>query len=581
MLVEGKKYQTIWINPIKKNVVNIIDQCKLPFSFEIVDLTTPEDAFVAIKDMLVRGAPLIGATGAMGIYLASLQLSNSDKIMNNLRAVASKLKSARPTAVNLAIVIDSIMNSISSSLSVDEVRELTYKMALECLENEINYCKQIGDFGVRLIEEISKRKKGATVNILTHCNAGWLACIDYGTALAPVYQAQERGIPVHVWVDETRPRNQGSRLTAWELQNQGIPHTVIADNTGGHLMQHKMVDIVIVGSDRTTRTGDVANKIGTYLKALAAFDNNIPFYVALPSSSFDFSLRDGINQIPIEQRSAREITHVEGNSNGKIVEVNIIPDNSKVANYGFDVTPSRLISGLITERGICEANEQSITKVFSDLLSMTDEGYIKFNCNRNNNTISIKRLLFNELNKWRKRLYDLSLIGAYNNGIGYGNISVRNAESSFFITGSSTGTKQVLSMSDYALVNEWDYENNRLECTGKTNASSESLSHAAVYDAIVDAAAVIHIHSEKMWKLFHGKLPTTSNKILFGTPEMAIEIKRLLKKDSIREQGIIIMGGHKDGIITFGESLDQAGEIVLKYYNQSLKTSVISFSGDK
>jgi methylthioribose-1-phosphate isomerase len=260
------------------------------------------------------------------------------------------------------------MQEFTTKSSIEEIQEISYQKALTRIELERDYCKRIGEHGVHLIEEISKKKNGETVNILTHCNAGWLACIDYGTATAPIYLAHDKGIKVHVWVDETRPRNQGSRLTAWELGQHGVPHTIIADNTGGHLMQHDMVDIVIVGSDRTTRTGDVANKIGTYLKALAAWDNNIPFYVALPSSSFDFTLSNGIKEIPIEKRSDRELTHIHGEYSDEIIEVGITPENSPVANYGFDVTPSRLITGLITERGICSANENSITEMFSDLI---------------------------------------------------------------------------------------------------------------------------------------------------------------------------------------------------------------------
>lgn len=370
MNVEGKNYRTIWIHPDHKNIVQIIDQKKLPFRFETKDLLTPEDAFIAIKDMEVRGAPLIGATGAMGIYLASLQLKQEDNISAKLGEVAEYLKTSRPTAINLAIAIDSMTAELQGITSIIEVQETAYKLALKRIQLELDYCKSIGENGLTLIEEISKRKKGDTVNVLTHCNAGWLACIDYGTATSPIYFAYEKGINIHVWVDETRPRNQGSKLTAWELTSHGVPNTIIADNTGGHLMQHGMVDIVIVGSDRTTRTGDVANKIGTYLKALAAFDNNIPFFVALPSSSFDFTITDGLKQIPIEQRSSEELSHVEGFSDNKLIEVDTKPiKNAKYANYAFDVTPARLVNGLITERGICKANEESIVEMFADLIT--------------------------------------------------------------------------------------------------------------------------------------------------------------------------------------------------------------------
>jgi len=368
MQVEGKNYQTIWFHPSNNKKVQIINQQLLPFKFEIVDLQTPEEVIYAIQEMLVRGAPLIGATGAVGIYLASLQLQEGDNIIDVMNGFANKLKLSRPTAINLAFAIDEIMEEISDVNSIDEIQKITFAMANQRIELEREYCKKIGEHGIGIIEDISKSKAGKEVNILTHCNAGWLACIDYGTATAPIYLAHDKGIKVHVWVDETRPRNQGSKLTAWELGQHGVPYTIVADNTGGHLMQHGMVDLVIVGSDRTTRTGDVANKIGTYLKALAAYDNNIPFYAALPSSSFDFNLKNGVKEIPIEQRSSRELTHIHGIADKDIVEMCIVPENAQVANYGFDVTPAKFVKGLITERGICSANEKSIIKMFSDLL---------------------------------------------------------------------------------------------------------------------------------------------------------------------------------------------------------------------
>ena len=368
MLINGKNYTTIWIHPENKKTVQIINQQVLPFRFEVKDLTTVDDVYHAIKDMEVRGAPLIGAAGAMGLYLATLQLTDINRLEDEIKSAAAYLKSSRPTAVNLGFAIDLITNAILESKSIEEAQSKALSLAEERVALELEYCRKIGEHGVKLIEEISKKKKGETVHILTHCNAGWLACIDYGTATAPIYLAHEKGINIHVWVDETRPRNQGSKLTAWELSQHGIKNTIIADNTGGHLMQHSKVDLVIVGSDRTTRRGDVANKIGTYLKALAAHDNKVPFYVALPSSTFDFTLFDGITEIPIEERSAKEITHIEGISNNTLVEVDTSIENSGYLNYGFDVTPAKYVSGIITERGICLANEQSITTMFNDLV---------------------------------------------------------------------------------------------------------------------------------------------------------------------------------------------------------------------
>lgn len=369
MKINGQQYQTIWIHPSDNKIVQIINQQLLPFRFAIENLTTPEDVIHAIKDMLVRGAPLIGATGAMGIYLASLQLKPGENFLSELHSYAEKIKKTRPTAVNLAFAVDEIISEFSVDSTIQEIQEISLRKALQRIDLERDYCRKIGEYGLEIIKAIRAKKEGETINILTHCNAGWLACIDYGTATAPIYLAHDNGVNVHVWVDETRPRNQGSKLTAWELAQHGVPCTIIADNTGGHLMQHGMVDLVIVGSDRTTRTGDVANKIGTYLKALAAHENKVPFYVALPSSSFDFTIADGIKDIPIEQRTGKEITHIQGILNDEIVEVEIVPEQSRVANYGFDVTPAKFVTGLITERGICSADEKSITELFSDLIN--------------------------------------------------------------------------------------------------------------------------------------------------------------------------------------------------------------------
>ncbi|MDA3878956.1 MAG: S-methyl-5-thioribose-1-phosphate isomerase [Prolixibacteraceae bacterium] len=360
MRINGQHFETIWTDRNNKEKIKIIDQQKLPFKFEIKTLTTFDEAYNAIKEMTVRGAPLIGVTAAFGVYLAMLGKVNNEKLADFISLTCSKMKTARPTAVNLAWAVNYLESELQGVKSVVEARILSFNIAVKLKELEIEYSNAIGEHGLQLIEEISKQKKGTPVNILTHCNAGWLACIDWGTATAPVYKAHQKGIGVHVWVDETRPRNQGSKLTAYELAQEGVPHTVIPDNTGSHLMQHGMVDLVLVGSDRTTRTGDVCNKIGTYLKALAARDNNIPFYVALPSSSIDFKLSDGIKEIPIEQRDGDEVRFALG----KEGKTQLVPSDSPVANYGFDVTPARLVSGLITERGICEANEEAIKKMF-------------------------------------------------------------------------------------------------------------------------------------------------------------------------------------------------------------------------
>jgi methylthioribose-1-phosphate isomerase len=362
MKINGQPYQTIWLDEKNPAQVKFINQNYLPFRLVVEKLKTSEEVCQAILDMKLRGAPLIGAAAALGVYLAVLESAGKPDPEKYITGRARRIKSTRPTAVNLSAIIERQLQAISRVREAGERMAAARAFCEAILEEEKQACYRIGEHGLRLIEESTSRSKGKTVNILTHCNAGWLACIDYGTATAPIYLAHEKGIPVHVWVDETRPRNQGGRLTAWELKQQGVPHTVIVDNTGGHLMQHGKVDLVFVGSDRTTRTGDVANKIGTYLKALAARDNKVPFYVALPSSSIDFSMEDGLSEIPIEERDEEEIRYVRWKSD----KIPLMNENSPVLNIGFDVTPARLVTGLITERGICEASEDGIKGLFPD-----------------------------------------------------------------------------------------------------------------------------------------------------------------------------------------------------------------------
>ena len=366
MKTEKNDKRPIWLNDTDETIVNIIDQRLLPHEYVITDLKTVDKTIVAIKEMYVRGAPLIGATGAYGVYLATLNSPTQEITDAYLIEECNRLKASRPTAVNLEWAVDLALEEILKVPTAKERIQVALDMAKKITDGEALNSKKIAEAGVTLIEEISRKKNGATVNILTHCNAGWLACIGYGTATAPIYEAFNKGIDVHVWVDETRPLNQGARLTAWELGEHGVKHTVITDNAGGHLMQHGMVDIVITGTDRTTYTGDVANKIGTYLKALAAHDNGIPFYVALPSSTFDWTLRDGVKEIPIEIRDPYEIKYVQGSLNNKIENILITPENSPAGNYAFDVTPARLVSGFITERGLCDANEEGVLGLFPE-----------------------------------------------------------------------------------------------------------------------------------------------------------------------------------------------------------------------
>jgi methylthioribose-1-phosphate isomerase len=365
MNVNGKAFRTIWVKAGDARVIQIIDQRHLPHQFIIEELETVDQVAVAIKEMHLRGAGLIGAAAGFGMYLATLE-APIDSFDQFILLAAEKLKSTRPTAVNLAWAVKRQLDAIRKASSIQEKIDRAFTTAKEIADEDAEHCRRIGEHGLSLIEKLSKDKKGGTVNILTHCNAGWLAFVDYGSACSPIYAAHDEGIDVHVWVDETRPRNQGSALTAWELTQHGVPNTIITDNAGGHLMQHGMVDMVIVGSDRTTCTGDVANKIGTYLKALAAKDNNIPFYAALPSSSIDWEMEDGLKEIVIEERNGDEVKYVEGLCDGEIRKVLLTPEGSKAANYGFDVTPARLVTGIITERGICEANKNSILSLFPE-----------------------------------------------------------------------------------------------------------------------------------------------------------------------------------------------------------------------
>ena len=353
MRMNGQNYRTIWPDRDGRRV-HVIDQTRLPHHFETRVLDDYLSAATAIKDMLVRGAPLIGVTGAYGLALALSQ----DPSDASLQEAYHTLLETRPTAVNLRWGLDRL-RSLVTDLPLDERAAAAYLEAGRIAEEDIAACEAIGEYGAQLIKKQAQKLK-RPINILTHCNAGWLAAVDWGTALAPIYKAVRLGVDLHIWVDETRPRNQGASLTAYELLSENVPHTVIVDNAGGHLMQHDLVDLVIVGSDRTTRTGDVCNKIGTYLKALAAYDNGVPFYAALPSSTIDWQMRDGVREIPIEERDPREVTHMSGRqSNGARVEIELTPQGSSARNFGFDVTPARLITGIITERGVSAAQEEA------------------------------------------------------------------------------------------------------------------------------------------------------------------------------------------------------------------------------
>ncbi len=347
-------------------MVQIIDQRRLPHEYVVHDLFTWQDGAMAISDMLVRGAPLIGATAAWSLYLAAVESRDSHASAAFVVDAAKEIGATRPTAVNLQWALDRVIGVLNGAMADADLVALLEKEARDICTEDIEISRGIGQHGLKLIEAIALKKPGETVNILTHCNAGSLATINWGTATAPIYFAHLRGIDVHVWVDETRPRNQGSQLTAWELAENGVPHTLIVDNAGGHLMQHGLVDICITGTDRTTRSGDVANKIGTYLKALAAHDNEIPFYVALPSTTIDWAISDGINEIPIEERDPNEVTQIYGRVGDQMCHVQTLASDTGISNFAFDVTPARLVTGLITECGICPASEEGLASLFPE-----------------------------------------------------------------------------------------------------------------------------------------------------------------------------------------------------------------------
>ncbi len=368
MKINGQHFRTIWIND--DGVLSVINQLSLPHAFEIITLLDVDDVCNAISNMVIRGAGLIGATAGYGMWMAAKEAptNSQESFDRHMKNQALRLQATRPTASNLAWAINRQLRRLEIGTTIVEKIELAKAEAEAIADEDAKFCQQIGEHGMSLFETLYASNPGKTINVLTHCNAGWLAFVDYGSALSPIFAAHDAGLPVHVWVDETRPRNQGASLTAWELASHGVPHSLIADNAGGHLMQHGMVDIVLTGADRITRNGDAANKIGTYLKALAAKDNQVPFYIAFPSSTIDFSLNNGLTQIPIEERSGDEVRKVVGKlADGTIAAVQICPDQTKARNWGFDVTPARLVTGLLCERGICTATESGILGLFPEM----------------------------------------------------------------------------------------------------------------------------------------------------------------------------------------------------------------------
>ena len=576
MNIEGCHYRTIWLKEPEHLTVQIINQQALPFKFEILDLHTIEDVCRAIKEMYVRGAGLIGAAAAFGMYLAALK-AKDNSFNDDMAAAARLLKNTRPTASNLAWAADR-MAAAGYSGTLEQKIEKARLEAQKIADEDAEHCRLIGFHGLEIIKRIAQQKKGEPVQILTHCNAGWLAFVDYGSALSPVYAAFDEGISVHVWVDETRPRNQGAFLTAWELGQHGVSHDLIADNAGGHLMQHDLVDMVITGADRVTRQGDAANKIGTYLKALAAMDNNVPFYIALPSSTFDFTMQNGLKEIPIEERDASEVRFIAGkNAEGLIETVQVCPDNTTARNWGFDVTCARYIAGLITERGICRADEKEILALYPEYANepqpklTTDkwsgEGYVKFTT-VHTRAPAVDAPNWAELNDARTQLHRFGVLGVNSQGIGFGNVSIRFKGEEFIISGTATGTTPELTPMEYCLVKSFDLIQNRIVSIGPLQASSEAMTHGAVYCSCPKANCVMHIHSRVIYNgmIRDGCLATDKN-AAYGTPEIALSLAERVQELGT-DEGAVYMEGHDEGVIVWGSTVERALKIIKTLINR-------------
>ena len=569
MKIDGIWYRTIWE---EQGEVKIIDQRALPHQLRIVTLSTVLDACAAIRDMAVRGAGLIGVTAGWGMWLAAREAPDSNFDDWMLEAAAS-LAATRPTAGNLRRAVERQLAAMAHEDTPLEKQRTAHRVAMALADEDALFCRRIGEHGLELIRQCYEQRcargeSDPTVHILTHCNAGWLAFVDYGSALSPVYAAYDEGIPVHVWVDETRPRNQGAALTAFELAAHGVPHDLVADNAGGHLMQHGLVDMVIVGADRVTRRGDVANKIGTYLKAVAAWDNGIPFYVALPSTSFDFSMDDGLSEIPIEERSGEEVRWVSGAlQNGEVREVRICPEATRARNWAFDVTPARLVTGLLTERGFCPATEEDILRLYpEESLNAREptEGVVRY-CAQHEVCLlsSEEKALTLELSAARTLLHDMGLVGEYAEGVSYGNLSRRmGMDGRFIVSGTGTGAARQLGADGFAVVDRWIAEENRVESHGPCRPSSEAMTHGAIYAARPDANCVIHVHSPQLFHtLLRGTTPRTPKGVAYGTPAMAAAVMEVVA--AMSENGLFVTAGHEDGVFVFAPSVEEAMQLLL------------------
>lgn len=556
MRVNGRHVRTIW--RASSGHVAVLDQRALPHRLSVVEVATSSEMAEAIRDMTVRGAGLIGASAAWGMALAAREQEGSSDFEAAMAGAGRHLMATRPTARNLEWAVERMRRALADVPRKDRVARAE-ACAQEITDEDASCCRRAGQYGLEWIRAVAKRKPGQVIHVLTHCNAGWLAFVDYGSALAPVYAAAEEGLPVHVWVDETRPRNQGASLTAWELGQQGIPHTLIPDNAGGHLMQHGLVDLVITGADRVTAHGDVANKIGTYLKALAARDNKIPFVVVFPSSTLDWSLTDGVKEIPIEERGGDEVRQVTGwdDARGTLASVRICPVETPAANYGFDVTPARLVSGLVTERGLAEANRSSLEALFAEEEISAAEGYIQFHCDHRPGP-PLAHPQMAALLQARETLQQAGVLGVLPSGIGFGNVSVRTEASAsascpsgrFLITASATGGIRPGTPDVMCEVDEADVATNSVRCHGPRPASSETLTHAAVYAARPDAGAVIHIHDRVLFhRLLGGGAPMTPPHARFGTVAMAEATGAVAAHGAAA--GCLAMTGHEDGVLAW------------------------------
>lgn len=556
MKIHGTAYRTIWT---EADTLHVIDQRVLPHRFEIRTLHTLGEVCEAICNMTVRGAGLIGATAGYGMWLASQEAKNVTlpEFLEHMVCAGNQLVQTRPTAVNLSVAVQRQLIALRMTRSVEEARCTARAVAEAIADEDASFCRRIGQHGLSLLQSLHAAHPERPLNILTHCNAGWLAFVDYGSALAPVYAAHDMGIPVHVWVDETRPRNQGASLTAFELASHGVPHSVIADNAGGHLMRQGMVDIVITGADRVARNGDAANKIGTYLKALAAHDNHVPFAVALPSSTFDFTLAHG-DGIPIEERHGDEVSFICGLlPDGSTASVRLCPLESAARNWAFDVTPARLITHLITERGLCPASESGILAIFPEHSPETKVRFCAEHCNA---PLSAPIGEVARLDAQRTRLHDAHLIGVLPDGVGFGNVSARLG-TGFVITGSATGGPRELGPDGYAVVEACFPEENRVVSHGPTRPSSEAMTHAAIYAAKSAVGSVAHAHAPELFRrLMARDCPRIPESAAYGTPAMACAVAELLA--ALPDAGLFITLGHPDGIFAFGPTPEATAQIL-------------------